>query len=243
MEPIVFFGIGGLAILMAVAVAGAVWVSDRQHFPRVLAIMIAVMAIQFFAAQSGVLKQSRRNPPLMAPLIGVTLVLTVALAYSRTGDAMIRRFPVSVLIGFQVFRLPLELLMHRAAVHGIMPVQMSYSGDNFDIVSGILALPVALIALIAGHARLGRVSVFVWNVVGSVLLVTVILIAVASAPQIAAFGRDNLNTWVADAPYIWLPGVLVPCALLGHLLVWRSLRAPVGSIWCALPGQLTEPGR
>jgi len=32
-----------------------------------------------------------------------------------------------------------------------------------------------------------------------------------------------LNTWIADPPFIWLPGVLVPAALLGHLLLWRKM--------------------
>jgi len=41
--------------------------------------------------------------------------------------------------------------------------------------------------------------------------------------MVGAFGPDRLNTWIADPPYIWLPGVLVPAALFGHLLTWRKL--------------------
>ena len=33
--------------------------------------------------------------------------------------------------------------MHRAATEGVMPMQMSYSGQNLDIVSGVTAIVVA----------------------------------------------------------------------------------------------------
>jgi hypothetical protein len=219
MDTTVSFGIAGLAILMAAAVAGMVWLSDRRSFPKVFAAIILLMAIQLVAAKSGILEQWNRKPPLIAPLILISLVLTVVLALSPAGDSMIRKVSLPILIIFQVFRLPLELVMHRAATHGIMPNQMSFSGYNFDILSGVLALPAARLA-----ANGNRGVVIAWNTLGSALLAAIIVIAVLSLPAIAAFGPNNLNTWVADAPYIWLPGVLVPAALLGHLLIWRSLR-------------------
>jgi hypothetical protein len=61
-------------------------------------------------------------------------------------------------------------------------------------------------------------------VLGSLLLLNIIVIAVRSMPMIKAYGEYQVNTHVADAPFVWLPGVLVQAALLGHLLVWRKLR-------------------
>ena len=121
----------------------------------------------------------------------------------------------AAIIGVQAFRFPLELVMHQAAISGLMPVQMSYSGRNFDILTGILAIPVALVAL---RSRPSRRIIIAWNVVGTLLLVNILTIAVASTPVFAAFGPDHLNTWVADAPYIFLPTVLVPAAVFGHAL-------------------------
>ena len=37
------------------------------------------------------------------------------------------------------------------------------------------------------------------------------------------FGPERLNTWVAYAPFVWLPAVMVVCALIGHLVIWRKL--------------------
>jgi hypothetical protein len=38
------------------------------------------------------------------------------------------RLPLAALVGYQGFRVVVELLLHRAYVEGLMPVQMSYSG-------------------------------------------------------------------------------------------------------------------
>ena len=67
----------------------------------------------------------------------------ILLARSSIGDRLARGLPLAYLVGFQAFRFPLELAIHRAYVEGVMPVQMSYSGRNFDIVTGLTALVLA----------------------------------------------------------------------------------------------------
>jgi len=67
-------------------------------------------------------------------VISGVFVAGILLARSSIGDRFARGLPLTYLVGFQVFRFPLELAMHRAYVEGVMPVQMSYSGRNFDIV-------------------------------------------------------------------------------------------------------------
>jgi hypothetical protein len=122
----------------------------------------------------------------------------------------------------QGFRYPLEMAMHAMAERGVMPPQMSYSGWNFDIVTGITAIAVGL-AVLAGRA--GRTLVTAWNILGSLLLVNIVAIAIASTPVFGAFGPDRLNTWVAYPPFVWLPAVMVLAAAAGHALVFRALAA------------------
>jgi hypothetical protein len=122
----------------------------------------------------------------------------------------------------QAFRFPLELAMHDMYARGIMPVQMSYSGLNFDIVTGITALPVALLT---ATRRTGRLVVAAWNVLGLVLLVNVVTVAILATPRFRYFGEDHLNVWVTYPPFVWLPAVMVLAALAGHLLIFRALAA------------------
>lgn len=157
--------------------------------------------------------------------------LTVWLGASKYGGFLARSLPLWALVGINSFRLPLELLMHRAANEGVMPMQMSYSGQNYDIVTGVLALLVGLLCKF-GEPPLRLVRIF--NVVGFVFLINVIVIAVLSMPlPIRQYMNEPANTWVAYFPFIWLPVFLVCLALLTHIVILRRLvsemsRARVG---------------
>jgi hypothetical protein len=181
------------------------------------------MALTWWVASTGIIADFSRRPPPLFLLLAVVLVLSILIAFTRYGTRFVAGLPLWILIAGQSFRLPLELLMHRAAQEGVMPPQMSYSGLNFDIVTGATALPVAW-WLARGH-RGARALAVVWNVMGALLLTNVLTVAMLSTPLVAAFGPERLNTWVAYPPYVWLPTVMVLCALTGHLVIFRKLAA------------------
>lgn len=178
------------------------------------------LAIPAALALRGVFTEWHSRPPPMMAVLILILVGVVALAFSPAGRRVALETPLFALVGFQAFRLPLELIMHRAAEEGVMPPQMSYAGWNFDIVTGATALALGLGLL---RWRVPRGLVLAWNLLGTALLVTIMAIAASSTPTFAAFGPERLNTWIALFPAVWLPLVLVPSALLGHLLLWRRL--------------------
>jgi hypothetical protein len=182
----------------------------------------AWIAVTMGLATAGVFRRWDRVPPPFMGVFVAVLALGVLLARSAVGDRLARGLPLAALVGLQSFRFPLEVVMHAAAERGIMPVQMSYSGRNFDIVTGITAV------LVAAWLRFGRpplAVVWAWNVMGLLLLANIVGVAVLSTPMFARFGStpDRLNTFVADPPYVLLPTVLVLTAWAGHLIVFRSL--------------------
>ena len=196
----------------------------RAAGPRagvVAALVVAVVMIaEYTLASSGVLREWTRRPPPFMLAVAAPIVLALVTALSGLGRRIAASASFASIIGIQSFRFPLELLMHRAATTGLMPRQMSYSGRNFDIVSGIAAI---VVAVVVWRFPRSHSMVIAWNVLGTLLLVNIVSIAVASTPMFAAFGPDRLNTWVADAPYVFLPAVLVPAAVFGHALTWRKL--------------------
>jgi hypothetical protein len=180
------------------------------------------MSLTWRVASSGVLREWERTPPPFALLVAGILGMAIAVAFSSTGRRLAAQVPVWALVGVQGFRLPLELAMHRLSQRGIIPPQMSYSGLNFDIATGISALVVA--ALVAAGVA-GRRTVIVWNVAGALLLANIVVIALLSTPRVGYFGPDRLNVFVTYPPFVWLAAVMVMAALLGHLLIFRALRA------------------
>lgn len=216
-----------LAVLLAAGTAAA-WIRSGQPWPRtrratLVAIVLTVtwMEATWMAAANGVLREWNRTPPPFALFVLAILAIALAIAYSPYGRRLAATLPVWLLVLVQSFRFPLELAMHGMYEHGVMPVQMSYSGRNFDIVTGITAV---VVARLAASGRAGPRLVLAWNVLGLLLLTNVVTVAILSTPPIGYFGRERLNVWVTYPPYVWLPAVMVLAALAGHLLVFRALR-------------------
>lgn len=181
----------------------------------------AWLLVTAIAAASGVLRRFDASPPPFVLLPLSVFALGLALPCSRLGTLLVRGLPLWALVGFQVFRLPLELAMHRAYVEGVMPVQMSYAGRNLDILTGLTA---GALGLWLALGRVPRVVVAGWNVLGLALLANIVAIAIVSTPLFQWFGGDRLNVFITYPPFVWLPAVLVTAALAGHVLVWRHLR-------------------
>ena len=224
---------GGFVVLPSLVAAGFVLGSDwadrrlgaptgtrRRRAVMLTAAVLAWLVLTAAAAGSGVLRRFDAFPPPFAGLVIAVVALGVGIVFSPLGTRLVGGLPLWFLVGFQVFRLPLELIMHAAAVEGVMPVQMSYSGQNWDILTGISA------GLLGWRLSRGPVALWIvtaWNVLGFALLVNIVTVAVLSTPLFRWFGDDRLNTFVTYPPFVWLPAVLVPAALIGHLLVWRKL--------------------
>jgi hypothetical protein len=205
-----------------VLVAGYARTTSWSRASRLGGAVVAWLVLTGVLGASGILRRWDARPPPLFVVLFVGLVLTIALARGQIGSRMARELPLAALVGFQAFRLPLELVMHRAATEGTMPVQMSFSGWNFDILTGASAIVLAWLVA-AGSAP--RWLVVAWGVMSSALLLTIVAIAIASMPAFAAFGSspDRLATWVGYFPFTWLPMVLVMAALFGQIVLFRRL--------------------
>ena len=170
-------------------------------------------------------------PPPALRVFLVLILLTIVIAFSSVGRKLAAELPLIWLVGFQVFRLPVEWLLYQAASAGLAPVEMTFEGRNFDIVTPILALVIVMLL------RKGAVSaklIMAWNLLGLALLLNVVITAVMAMPHpLQMLHTTPPNVWITYFPFILLPGVLVCSALLGHLLVFRAL---------AIQGKAKRPG-
>ena len=225
-DAIVAWGIGGLAVCVAAVVWSVATRCRAVRAGRAAVVIASWMAVTAIAAASGQLARFDRVPPPLALLIASVFTLAFGAGLSPLGGRLAAAVPLARLVEVQAFRLPLELVMHRAATLGIMPPEMSYSGYNLDIVTGAGALALAL--LLRAGVRVPRAALWTWNVWGLWCLAVITVVAVASSPMARAFGDDprHVNSWVLFFPYVWLPAVLVTVALAGHLVVTRALLTP-----------------
>ena len=206
----------GLVVALGIGRA----VSPRAAIATALVVLAWLGGTYALAATGVFARWDMRPPPAIAPL-AIALIAAIVLARSRWG-ARLAGLPVAAQVGLQAFRLPLELAMHRAAGAGV-PIELTFTGFNFDIAIGASAIAVAILAALG---RATRAVVVLWNAAGMASLAVVAAIAIATLPPVHAFGDEpaHLNTWIAVAPFVWVPTLLVPVALAGHLILMRRPR-------------------
>jgi hypothetical protein len=213
----------GLVAVIAALVFGAL----RQAtvgWPLSVGVALVYLVIPGVLASLGMLD---RYSPLPAPALVMVLVIaiiTLAITLSPVGGRLIGSVGLPALVGVQAFRIPVEWLLHRLYQEGVVPVQMTYAGRNFDVVTGVTAAALGLWLARRGRSR---GVVLVWNVLGLALLTNIVTIAILSTPvPFRRFLDGPPNMLPSLFPYVWLPAFLVQVALAGHVLVFRRLRAP-----------------
>ncbi len=217
-----------LFVTLAAAVAGFVTAGLRRAgrtWVVVGAVLLAYLAIPGALARAGALdRYAPLPPPPMLLLLALTLT-TASLALSRHGARTAAAIPLAWLVLLQAFRIPVELLLHRLYLEGTIPVEMTYRGRNFDILSGLTGLVLGLWLL--GGRPAGRPLLLAWNLLGLGLLVNIVGVAVLATPTpFRQFTDGPPNLVPSTFPWIWLPSFLVQVALASHLLVFRKLLAP-----------------
>jgi len=169
--------------------------------------------------RSGILEGA--GPPPHILLYLVPTLATAAVVGASSLGARLATVPLLWLVGLQSFRLPLELLLHELYLADAVPRQMTWSGLNFDVLTGLSALLICALGVYRDPpARL----VFAWNVMGTVLLITVLAIAVTSAPgPLRAFQAEPPLLLPFHLPFAWIVSVHVWTAIVGHVVIFRAL--------------------
>ncbi|MGB3076381.1 MAG: hypothetical protein WBB36_13705 [Chitinophagales bacterium] len=158
--------------------------------------------------------------PLLAVLLPLPVMLMIA--FSKQGTLLLKLTPPHWLIFIQTFRIAVELVLWMAFFQQLLPVQMTFEGRNFDVLSGLLAFPVGYFCFVKKNQPV-RFVLF-YNILGLLLLFNILIIAALSMPTpFRYFMNEPANTIVATFPFIYLPGILVPIAYSFHIFSLRQL--------------------
>lgn len=201
-------------IILAIAVVFVVTWAARSI--QLLGFASAWLLLTGALASIGWFADFSAFPPRAPLLLGGTIVLLALVSVSSPGKRL-AELPIEWLIGFQSFRVLVEIAIHQAVVEGVAPVQLSWDGLNFDIVTGVSALVMMPLAKYCP-----RWLLLAWNKMGLMLVLSVVVVAVLSLPTPIQMLRPD-NVWIAIFPFVWLPSILVFAALLGHIVLYRKL--------------------
>lgn len=210
-------------VIIVVAVIAAFLSAVQYSFRSKGITAIAAGALALWLGLLSVLIGTGTLPKL--PLHGlpqffgsILLICTIA-ALSPFGRRLALNVPITALVGFAAFRLPLEFVLHSWVEQGTIPATMTWTGQNWDVISGITAL------LCAPFARRHRAIAWLANLVGAALLLNVIRVAFMSSPLPIGWPVRPPLLLAHHLPYAFIGPVCVGGALFGHLVLTRALLA------------------
>ena len=166
----------------------------------VLIVWIGLLSV---LSSKGFFANFSKLPPRPALVMLIPLPIIILIAFSKSGTELLKSVPTHWLVFIQSFRIIVELLLLFAFIAGMIPVQMTFEGRNFDVITGVLALPVGyLLAMKKNYAFKFAIA---FNIIGILLLLNILVIAVLSMPTaIRYYMNEPSNTLVAQFPFILL---------------------------------------
>ena len=188
--------------------------------------LFALAFVQAGLARTGFYTVLDSMPPRNLFLLLPILVSTVLL-FALPSRAVLRKLPLFILTLVHVVRIPIEIGLWRLHHEGVVPRLMTFEGGNIDIIAGVLAIIVLFVAFKDGKLIPERKNLFlIWNVVGLLLILNIIIRAVFAFPFAATqrLAFDMPNIAMLYFPYIWLPILIAPIVLFSHsVTLWQLL--------------------
>ena len=184
-----------------------------------LAVWMALLAVLSY---SGFFTRWDTVPPRLMILLVVPTVVFIFLIRSRRFNELIRHAPQQGVLYAQSFRIYIEGILWLLFIEGLIPVQMTFEGLNFDVLTGLSAPVMAYVYF--KKKGLSRRMLIVWNYLGLALVTIILTIAILSTPTVLRlFDEEPANRLVIYLPYIWLPGFVVPMAYFLHIVSLKWL--------------------
>ena len=194
---------------------------QKTFFRRTAVLLTIWILLLGGLSLSGWFAEFSALPPRIPLALLLPLPFVLAVSFSPAGKLLLGVLPPHWLIYFQSFRIVVELLLWMAVLFTLLPVQMSFEGRNFDVVAGLLTLPVAYYCYV--KKTWSSVVALVYNIAGLLLLLNIVLIAVWSMPlPIRRFYNTPDSSLLVRFPFIFLPGFLVPLAYSLHIFSIRQ---------------------
>jgi len=196
------------------------WTPDRkQKIASRIGIGLILWAVFVSAISlSGFTARFELFPLNAMPVLALPLATILILLFTKSMKEILQAIPLSALTRLQVFRVFVELVLWMLFLQNQLPVQMTFEGLNWDVLTGITAL-------IAARFFLHSKSIMIlWNVMGLILLMNIVVVSILSMPTpIQVFDNEPANVIITRFPYLFLPACLVTLAYTLHFMSLRKL--------------------
>ena len=174
--------------------------------------------------QSGILRPMVNPPRIPLLVILPAFILIVWFFVSSKHRPFTQNLPIWQPVLIQSFRIGVEFLILGIYLKCIGPVQATFEGYNFDIVSGVLAIPTAW--LLYRKADIARLVTWIWSILSLLLLANIVFIfnTLVMRPEMWGFSENPISVEFTQIPYVLIAGFYMPFAVFLHVFTITQLR-------------------
>lgn len=186
--------------------------------------MLLWLTIQLILSLNLVYVNTVDQMPPLFPIIGFMppFVLMIILFNTKSGKRFIDSLPLKSLVLISVVRIPVEFVLFWLAIEETLPFLLTFEGRNFDIIAGITAPLMIFFGF--SHGLLKRKILLGWNVISTLLLLNIVVMALLSFPtEFQQISFDRANEGILYFPFFWLPSFIVPVVFFSHFVSIRRL--------------------
>jgi hypothetical protein len=213
------FYVNALFIACVLTTLGFLYKASRGNAVFVGACLLWCI-LQFALSMGGFYLKFDAVPPRFLLMVAPPMAVILISFFTTKGRRFFDSMDIAWLTLLHTIRIPVEIVIFYFFKFGLAPIEMTFEGRNFDILSGITAIIVYYLFFI--RKNLSKKALIVWNILCLALLVNIVANAVLSAPtpfQQMAFEQPNIAIFMA--PFNLLPAFIVPAVLLSHLVSLR----------------------
>jgi len=164
----------------------------------------------------GFYDNTKTIPPRFILLVIPMIAIVISTIFSQKMKSWLSTFNLKRLTYLHTVRILVELVLYWLFLGSYVPELITFEGHNYDILAGITAPLIALIAFKNNNTN--KYLLLIWNIFSIILLVNVLVIAVLSTPTVLQqFAFEQPNVAVMKFPFLLLPAIIVPIVLISNM--------------------------
>lgn len=207
--------------LMAVVFTFVLFLRSANYANTVGFIALLWLTVQGLLAYFGYYSDIAEKPAKFLLGIPPTLICITVIFLSKKGRMWMNGLNLKTLTLLHIVRIPVEIVLYWLFLYEKVPELMTFEGRNFDILAGLTAPLIYYFGFV--KKKIGRMFIVIWNGLGLLLLLNIVINAILSAPlPFQQFAFDQPNIAIFYLPFIWLPTFIVPIVMFSHLVAIHS---------------------
>jgi hypothetical protein len=161
-------------------------------------------------------------PPKAMIWAGLPLTIFLFGFIGNTGlfKKLLRSITLESLVAIHIFRL-VGIFFIILYFYHLLPSNFAFSADLGDIITALLALPVAW--MVSKRKTGWKPIVYAWNIFGMLDIINVLVLAVIIAQNGIASGNNQDLREMTVFPFVWFPAFAPGTILFLHVAVFRKL--------------------